>query len=96
MLYDKRWDLKPDLEYRGISLRAFSAWLDEQNPTEEFDYGSPFECAIAQYKRSLGFVKREDIGISIVGPGSKWLYDIVNCTPPTFGRAASVARAKLR
>lgn len=98
MLYNPKW--KPevkDLEYDGISLRAFITWLETKDPNEKYAYSNPWTCATAQYKRCLGFQGKDvlvDIGHD---EGSMWLNNIVQndymCS--TFGRALEIARETL-
>lgn len=100
MLYDKRWDKQidatPDLEFQGVTLRGFIAWLETKNPADEYNYCRASTCAIGQYKTSLG---HKDPRVSFKGllerdvlRGRNWLEDIVFQSPWTFGAALERAR----
>lgn len=97
MLFDPKWN-QQDLEYAGVTLSGFIAWLETQNPDTKYEYIDPMACALAQYRRHLGYS-----GVDLIvdfGPCGKlpsepgeWLERIVNgrggCT---FG--AALKRAK--
>lgn len=92
MLYDPKWEVQTDLEYDGVSLRGFIAWLETKDPNEAYLYEDPFSCAVAQYKISLGYTRQES-AISLLSSSSDWLHSIV-CSPhkTTFGAALKRAR----
>lgn len=93
MLYDnKRWDKqKTDLEYAGIFLSAFMAWLETMPTDLEYDFTDPSVCATAQYKKSLGC---EEIAVLFPcnSKETPWLQKIVGIKPYTFGAAFKRAR----
>jgi len=53
MLYDPKWERK----YDPFSLESLTAWLERQDPLEEYCYSSTGECLLARYFTALGFVK---------------------------------------
>lgn len=92
MLYDPKWEkhVEADLEYQGVSLRGFIAWLEMQNPDEQYCYVDAGHCAVAQYKTFLGhkdnIVTFDQLAIAY-GKGRNWLETIVLECPHTFGGA---------
>jgi hypothetical protein len=88
MLYDKRWDKETELEYRGVTLSGFIAWLETMPADGWYDYNNPRRCAARQYMAYIGLT-------DVIGgfeQAGYWLNHIVSVTPNTFGGA--LARAK--
>jgi hypothetical protein len=88
MLYDKKWDAKPDLEYQGITLSGFIAWLEQQPADKEYNYFRSDLCAAAQYLQSQGRRGQD----CIIQLPLNWLNEIVMFKPWTFGAALDRAR----
>ena len=53
MLYDPKWEQKND----PFSLASLIAWLERQEPLEEYCYSSTGECLLARYFAARGFSK---------------------------------------
>jgi hypothetical protein len=53
MLYDPQWGQKTD----PFSLASLTAWLERQDPLEEYCYSSTGECLLARYFSARGFTK---------------------------------------
>jgi hypothetical protein len=98
MLFDPKWQ-KNDLEYEGVTLSGFIAWLEMQDPNTEYEYINPMICALAQYRKHLGY-SGNDLIVDFSpcrgrpsDPG-EWLERIVNGRGGhTFGAALERARA---
>ncbi len=53
MLYDPKWQIRND----PFSPASLVAWLEGQNPLEEYCYSSTGECLLARYFAARGFNK---------------------------------------
>jgi hypothetical protein len=51
MLYDPKWQKKPDVH----SVAGLIAWLETQDPQQRYVYSSPGACLCAQYYRAMGY-----------------------------------------
>lgn len=96
MLYDPKWERKTDRVFGGVSLQALIAWLETKPSDEKYDYGTPTQCAIAQYLQSRGYSEMESVIDFGLDPQpcdeGYWLERIMNATPYTFGGALERAR----
>jgi hypothetical protein len=61
MLYDKKWDQKPDLE-EALKLESLIRWLEVQPQDKKYDYCCICGCLLWQYFSSMGF-KGVEMGI---------------------------------
>jgi hypothetical protein len=102
MLYDPKWEQKTDLEYAGIRLSEFIAWLETMPAEGSYDYCQAHSCAAAQYLKSSG---SPECLVEFIGDGGyiksgKWLHDLVNPAAKTkdwtFGALLDRARALQR
>jgi hypothetical protein len=89
MLFDPKWEQKPDVEECGISLAALTAWLALQPADQKYDANQINDCALAQYVQSCG-VARKDSYVDV--PLNGMLCEIAFTTPWTFGAALKRAR----
>jgi hypothetical protein len=53
MLYDPQWEFRND----PFSLQSLVAWLERQDPLEDYCYSSTGECLLARYFAERGFNK---------------------------------------
>jgi hypothetical protein len=53
MLYDPQWGQRND----PFSLASLIAWLERQDPLEQYCYSSTGECLLARYFSERGFTK---------------------------------------
>ncbi len=53
MLYDPKWEQRTN----AFSLTSLIAWLQRQDPVEEYCYSSTGECLLARYFSESGFNK---------------------------------------
>ena len=100
MLYDPKWEKRRD----PFSLVSLIAWLEGQNPLEEYCYSSTGECLLARYFTHRGFNKViMAAGFFYHWPRPDALYDMTPLPPHfndiakgkvrTFGAALNRARA---
>jgi hypothetical protein len=73
-----------------LTLANFIAWLEKQNPAEEYYYCDIERCAAGQWLISLG--QSPAIGCDFVSVGLT--EEIVHNRPWTFGAALERARAE--
>lgn len=50
MLYNPKWEVK----HKPASIEGLVAWLEEQDPTQRYDYYDHNCCLAAQYNKSIG------------------------------------------
>ncbi len=89
MLYDPQWGQRND----PFCLPTLIAWLERQDPLEEYCYSSTGECLLARYFSARGFTKvimAADYFYHFPRPGS--LYETAPL-PPQFN---DIAKGKVR
>ena len=89
MLYDPQWGQRND----PFSLPSLIAWLERQDPREEYCYSSTGECLLARYFSARGFTRvimAADYFYHFPRPGS--LYETAPL-PPQFN---DIAKGKVR
>lgn len=58
MLFNPNWTKSHVVESpQTTNLKQFIAWLEKQPQGCTFDYTEPMHCAVAQWRKSLGFDK---------------------------------------
>lgn len=98
MLYDPKWEAKSDMEYAGVSIRAFTNWLAQQPQWQEYSYEHIGSCAVAQFLASQGKTGAEcevDFWPQDRPVSCAVLHNIVAMKPWTFGDALRRARASV-
>jgi hypothetical protein len=89
MLYDPQWGQRND----PFSLASLVAWLERQDPNEDYCYSSTGECLLARYFSARGFSKVIMAANYFYHfPRSGSLYETA-ALPPRFN---AIARGKLR
>jgi hypothetical protein len=100
MLYDPKWQERHD----PFSLASLIAWLERQEPLEDYCYSSTGECLLARYFAECGFNKvimaawffyhfPRPGGAYETTPLPPHFNDIAKGKVRTFGAALSRARA---
>jgi len=89
MLYDPKWQRRRD----PFALQCLIAWLEGQNPLEEYCYSSTGECLLARYFTAQGFNKViMAAGFFYHWPRPTALYEMTPL-PPHFN---DIAKGKVR
>jgi hypothetical protein len=89
MLYDPKWELRHD----PFALPSLIAWLEGQDPLEDYCYSSTGECLLARYFTARGFNKViMAAGFFYHWPRPTAQYEITHL-PPHFN---DIAKGKVR
>lgn len=81
-----RFETTPQGPVGHPSREGFLAFLANKDPDERFNWQSCFECAIAQYAKSIGMDYFE-LGKAIGTPGLHTWNNVVSAGNWTFGEA---------
>ena len=102
MLYDPKWEQRTN----AFSLTSLIAWLERQDPVQEYCYSNTGECLLARYFSESGFnnvIMAARLFYHFPAVGSHYetvalpahFNDIAKGKVRTFGAALARARALL-